>query len=425
MQEIIVEKPYRFVPPHRGKRWPDFIQAFDLISIWLRRSEGVVAHECRNVDRLRASLAAGHGIMLAPNHCRAGDPIVMGYPARQAGTHVYAMASWHLFNQGRFNAFAIHKMGGFSLNREGVDRQSINTAIEILEHAERPLVIFPEGAVTRTNDRLHALLDGVAFIARSAAKKRARLDPPGKVVIHPVAIKYLFQGDIHQALDPVLTKIEKRLSWQPQVRLPLVKRVLKLGSALLALKEIEYFGSPRSGTFAERLRGLLDRLLTPLEQEWLGAPASGPAVPRVKALRLKILPEMVRGEVSPEERQRRWGQLADIYLAQQVSCYLPDYLSSPVSVDRLLETVERFEEDLTDRVTMQRQLKAIIDIGEPMEVRPERDRAAAVDPLMSELAARLQAMLNELAKESRVLDEKDVQTHSPSGAMSRSPAAAP
>ena len=29
------------------------------------------------------------------------------------------------------------------------------------------LIIFPEGVVTRTNDKLNALLDGVAFIART------------------------------------------------------------------------------------------------------------------------------------------------------------------------------------------------------------------------------------------------------------------
>ncbi len=58
-------------------------------------------------------------------------------------------------------------MGAFSIYREGVDRQSIDLAVEILATGERPLVIFPEGAVFRTNDRLQPLLDGVAFLART------------------------------------------------------------------------------------------------------------------------------------------------------------------------------------------------------------------------------------------------------------------
>ena len=171
MQRIVFEEPYEFIPPHRGTWWPSFIQAFELYKRYLRNDGGIVDFECRHVERLKASLAAGHGIMLTPNHARPADPIVMGVLAKAAGTHVYAMASWHLFKQDWFSAFAIRRMGGFSLYREGMDRQSINTAIGMIETAERPLIVFPEGSVTRTNDRLHALLDGVSFIARTAARR--------------------------------------------------------------------------------------------------------------------------------------------------------------------------------------------------------------------------------------------------------------
>ena len=36
------------------------------------------------------------------------------------------------------------------------------------------LVIFPEGHISRTNDRLTPMLEGTALIARQAAKKRAK-----------------------------------------------------------------------------------------------------------------------------------------------------------------------------------------------------------------------------------------------------------
>jgi len=54
--------------------------------------------------------------MLAPNHARPGDPIVMGVVAKAARTHVYAMASWHLFKQDWFSAFAIRRMGGCGMS---------------------------------------------------------------------------------------------------------------------------------------------------------------------------------------------------------------------------------------------------------------------------------------------------------------------
>jgi 1-acyl-sn-glycerol-3-phosphate acyltransferase len=325
----------------------------------------------------------------------------MGWLAREAGTHVYAMASWHLFHQGRFNAWAIHKMGAFSVYREGLDRKAIETAIDIVARAERPLILFPEGTVTRTNDRLGALLDGVAFIARSAARRRQKLPGRGRVVVHPVAIKYLFQGDLEATLSPVLAEIEARFSWRPQLHRPLLERIYQVGFALLTLKELEYFGEPQTGPLPERLQQLIDRLLHPIEEEWLGAPQQGPVVPRIKALRMKITPELIRGELDESERARRWGQLADLYLSQQVDCYPPDYLTSDPSIDRMLETVERYEEDLTDQVRVHGKLHAVLEVGEAIEVDVQRDRHALVDPLMNGIEEQLQQMLFRLSSESR------------------------
>jgi 1-acyl-sn-glycerol-3-phosphate acyltransferase len=404
MQKIIVEKPYRFIPPYRTTFWSVIIRALRVHQFYLWRTEGVTSYEVRNVERLRASIDAGHSVLITPNQPRTADPLAMGWLTVEANTHVYSMASWHLFHQNWLNAWAIRAMGGFSVNREGVDRQAINTAIDLLAEGQRPLVIFPEGATSRTADRLQAMLDGVAFIARAAAKKRTKQSPPGKVVVHPIAIKYYYGGDIRQAADDVLTDIEHRLTWQPQRDLSLLARILKVGSALLSLKEIEYLGHSQSGRLAERMGRLMDRLLGPIEQEWFGRVQAGPVVPRVRGLRMKILPDMVVGRVTPDERTRRWQQLAQIYLAQQLSAYPPDYLTRP-TVDRVLEMIEKFEEDLTDKARLHGKLKVVLQMGEAIEVSPERDRKAEIDPLMTAIQASLQAMIDELAAASPLLEE--------------------
>lgn len=357
------------------------------------------------MEKLRESLAAGHGIMLTPNHCRPSDPIVMGFPAREAKTHVYAMASWHLYNQDRFTAFAIRKMGGFSVNREGVDRKSLNTAIDVLESAERPLIVFPEGVTTRLNDRLLDFLDGVAFIARTAARRRAKRVSDGKVVIHPVAIKYFFHGDLRTAIEPQLADFERRLTWKVSVGVSLLDRIRQIGDALLSLKELEYLGTTQTGSTSERCHQLIDMLLTPIEEDWLGGEREQGVVARVKSLRMAIVPELTRNEVSGEERTRRWNQLADIYLAQQLSCYPEGYLRPPTSVDRILETVERLEEDLTDQVTSHPPTKVVIQIGDAVEVSTSRDRNAETDPLMTQIYNTVQGMLDELSRESVIFEE--------------------
>jgi hypothetical protein len=284
-------------------------------------------------------------------------------------------------------------VGAFSVYREGLDREAIKAAIDILNQARRPLVIFPEGMVSRTNDRLGNLMEGTELIARKAAKERATATPSGKVVVHPVAIRYFFDGELIASVTPVLEEIEKRLSWGSQRELPLLERIGKVGQALLALKEMEYLGAAQPGSVPDRLARLIDHLLRPLEDEWLKGPPEAEVVGRVKRLRVAILPEMVSGEITEAERARRWKQLGDLYLAQQLSCYPPDYISSRPSAERILETVERFEEDLTDAARTHFPLRVVVEVGTAIEVKPDRERGTGADPLMQTLREHLEAML--------------------------------
>ena len=91
-------------------------------------------------------------------------------------------------------------------------------------------------------------------------------------------------------------------------------------------------------------------------------------------------------------------------MAQQLSCYPEDYLDPPTTIDRILETVERMEEDVTDEVTPHLPTKVIIQIGAPIEVPRQRDRNAGTDPLMIQVRTELQAMLDKLAAESPIYD---------------------
>lgn len=403
MQKIIVEKPYKFIPPHSGNLLPTAIQTLRLTDHYLARYEGVDSYEIRDIDRLKETMRDGAGVLLAPNHCRYADPLAMGWVAREIGRHVFAMASWHLFNQSWLQAFAIRAMGGFSVYREGLDRQSLDTAVDTLVAAKRPLIVFPEGAVFRTNDLLQPLLEGVAFLARTAARKRQKKDG-GEVVIHPVAIKYLFSGNIHKAVQPVLEMIEHRLTWSMQSHSDLLARIAKIGLALLSLKEIEYFGQAQEGAIQHRQTRLVDHLLGPLEMKWLGATQEERLIPRIKQLRMKIVPNLTANSLQPSERESLWRDLTAIYLAQQVASYPTAYLRSPTTVTRVLETVERFEEDLTDRTRVHRGLHAVIQIGQAIKVPADKAPRDGEDPVMIALRTHLQNMLDGLSTEAGVME---------------------
>ncbi len=401
MQEgILIEKPYQFVPPI-ASAWPLKTLLGLGMHRYLLRRQGIISCEVRNADRLKQSVAAGHGVMLTPNHPRVSDATVMCELIAATKLPFYTMASWHLFNQSARDTLVIRAMGGFSVNREGLDKTSVDFAIKALQNASRPLLIFPEGTTSRTNDQLMSLMDGPAFIATTAAKRRAKNDS-GKVVVHPVALRYVFDGDLTAACDPVLTDIEHKLTWRPRPDQPLVDRIIKVGDALLRLKELQYGILPDNQlSLKQRQNNLVNRLLCPLEQEWLGKSSDAGIAIRIKNLRVKIFPDLSLNKLPPDERKRRWCQLEDTYLAQQVDCYPEQYLTERPTVDRILETVEKFEEDLTDRCRVHRPMRVIIDVDEAIEVSPKRERGAKTNPLTEQIKSRLESKLEQLHSESR------------------------
>lgn len=399
MQDIVLEEPYEFVPPIESDWWCWLIR-FRLRS-YLKNVFSVETFDCRHVDRLKASIAADKSVLLAPNHCRLSDPMVLGILSEGLGTELFAMASWHLFMEGAYQRFLIRRMGAFSVYREGTDRQAVKQAIEILEAGRRPLVIFPEGAVSRHNDLMMDVMDGPAFIARQAAKKREKAGR-GSVVIHPLAIRYSFDGDYEAIVKPELEKFEKGFCWQPQTHMTVIDRIAKIANALLSLKEVEYLGETRAGEPHHRAEHLTVEVLRELEEKWGTRGKERGLVGRVKALRTVILPDMIAKKVTPEERTERWRDLATCYYLQQIAHYPPGYIGGNNNFpERIIETVERMYEDFSDRIHYNGPMHCTMVVGNAIEVSTERDRGAKKDPAMQETHDQLQSMLDELIAERR------------------------
>lgn len=389
MNSVVSDKPYVPVPPWHGTVWPRLINLY--IPRYLRRRYGTAKVEVVGAEKVRASLAAGHGILITPNHCRDEDPFIVNALARALGKPFFVVASAHLFMGNKLQAFLLRRAGAFSIYREGMDKQAVQTSIEILATAERPLVIFPEGHVSRTNDRLTPMLAGTALIARQAAKRRAKEGK--KVVVHPVAVRYSFPFDVEAAAARVLDEIETRLTWRPSRGMPLHQRLPKVGAGLLALKELEYLGHTQEGTNAERVPKLIDAILRPLEAEWVNGNDEGHPVARVKRLRAAILPDMIKGDLDEAEKDRRWRLLQDADLAQQLYHYPPHYVTEGGPKGRIIETVERFEEDLTGKVTVHGPVEAKVTVGDAIEVGTDRESRGEGDPLMAAIDAQLRGLL--------------------------------
>jgi 1-acyl-sn-glycerol-3-phosphate acyltransferase len=389
MNGVVSDKPYVPVLPYHGTLWPRMLNLY--LPRYLRRRYGTAGVEIIGAEKLRASIAAGHGVLITPNHCRDEDPFMLSALAREGGRPFFVVASAHLFMGSKLQAFLLRRAGAFSIYREGMDKQAVQTSIEILESAERPLVIFPEGHISRTNDRLTPMLEGTALIARQAAKKRAKDNK--KVVVHPVATRYSFPFDVEAAAARMLDEIEQRLTWRPSRDLPMVDRFKKIGAGLLALKELQYIGHTQPGDLADRLPRLIDAILAPMEAEWTGGKSEGHPVARVKRLRAALLPDMIKGDLSEAEKARRWRLLEDAEIAQQLYHYPPGYVTEDGPKARMIETVERFEEDLTGKITVHGPVTAKVTIGDAIEVSTAREARGEGDPLMAAIEEQLRTML--------------------------------
>ena len=83
-----------------------------------------------------------------------------------------------------------------------------------------------------------------------------------------------------------------------------------------------------------------------------------------------------------------------MYIAQQLGHYPPTYVKSDPSNERQLETVEKFEEDLTDVSRTHRPMSATVRIGPAIPVATKRDRKASEDPVMAAIEQQLHQLLD-------------------------------
>jgi 1-acyl-sn-glycerol-3-phosphate acyltransferase len=387
-------EPYRFIAPHRGKLWCH-VSRF-VMPRHLRRKMGVTRLHYQGIDLLRRSMAEGAGVMLCPNHCRDADPVVLGVTGLQVRSYLYYVVSYHLFKQSRFLGWWVNRIGGFSIWREGADREAIRAAADLLCRAERPLALFPEGTWFRQNDRLGPLQEGLTLIVRQAARQSTR-----PIVIHPVGIKYWFLEDPRPALAQRLEHLERRLGWLPQDRLELLPRIEKLSAALLAIKEVEFLDDAQPGPLDHRVLRLGSAIVGSLEKFHFGKEFDGPPVERIRRLRQKLARRLIETKQDADECRRTREALDGLLFCENLCAHSHEYLCQRPSLERLAETVQRIEETVEDAPeTPVAPSGAVVRIGPALDVRSfDASRGPGAETLMGRLSLEMQGLLDALMEE--------------------------
>ncbi len=389
--------PYRFVPPYRGKLWCRVSRY--VMPRHLRRNMGVRLLHFQGLDYLRGSLSQKTGILLASNHVRWADPIVVGAMGLEVQQYLYYVVSYHLFKQNRLIGWWLNRIGGYSILREGADREAIRATVGILSRAERPILLFPEGTWFRQNDRVGPLQEGLGLIARQAIKQCER-----PIHVHPVGIKYWLLGDPRPELNRRVEKLERGLGWTPKHSEALVGRLAQIGNALLAVKEIERFGRAQEGDLDERIRRLSGVLISDLEKQYLGKEYKGWNLERVRRLRLILVRKLTELRDDADGSRATREALDVLLFCENLSAHSHEYLTERPSLERIAETIQRIEETTVDREEEPiGELGATLTVGPAINVRAiaaaARAARGAVDPLMEAVDDGMKGLLKQMLEQ--------------------------
>jgi 1-acyl-sn-glycerol-3-phosphate acyltransferase len=373
-----------FWPPRPSRFWCAVLEPWR--KLYLRRHYRVEEVTTAGLGACFAQFGPADGVLLAPNHSYDGDPHVMLEVGCRAGRRFHFMAAWQLFHgHWGIDGLILQRLGTFSVDREGVDRRAIRQATELLTHGAG-LVVFPEGEVYRLNERLTPLLEGVAFIALSAQRELTETAPDAHIWVVPTAIRYSYLEDIRPQLEAALDRLEMRLLWKSRPGAPLPERILRFGEVLLTIKEKEKLGRSceADGDLPARIRQFISLLLEQLETAHLGRSPAAETIPlRVKAVRRSLLETWTDEDADPQTRQAARAALDDVHLVLQLYSYPGDYLAENPSLERMAETIDKFEEDIEGLVRPKGRRRAEVVFGEPLDMKQKlgagRPRTIAAD----------------------------------------------
>ncbi len=342
---------------------------------------------------IREQLDKGHGVMIMPNHASHADPYVIYAAADAANTALYVMATWHVFHGKPWTVqWALRKHGCFSVDREANDIGAFRLATGILQTKREPLVVFPEGEIYHCNDRVTPFREGAAAIAVAAARKSKR-----PISCVPCAITYRYVDDPTDALLQTMGELEEAIFWRRQTDQPLPKRIYRFAEALLAVKELEYFHETRSGELPDRIRALGDHIMAQVESRH-ALDGTGKCIPeRVKVARKTIMEQLSQESIEDGQKQKLESDLEDLFLVVQSFSYPGDYVVDQPSIERMAETLDKFEEDVLRKPTasIKARRRAKVQFGDPIEVVGDRKAKGQTTTLTSKAEQAVQSMLDQ------------------------------
>jgi hypothetical protein len=248
----------------------------------------VVSQE--SLDRLRA--AYQHHCVLLPNHRNDDDVFAMfALSARTRLPYYYLAAREHFTEHlgGEWRSLAMQHMGCYSVVRGAADRASFRMTRGLIASGRRPVVIFPEGAVSHRTDSVMPFQEGIFKLAFWALQDVVAASKDERVLLVPIGIQYVVSEKRAANLHLGLTRLERALLGESNGADPLTRIRLICHHLLEALEEVHYGASRNEMSISERTTSLRTDILEEMERFLQLRPRSGDGLlDRARAVRNRL-----------------------------------------------------------------------------------------------------------------------------------------
>ncbi|MEO1237631.1 MAG: lysophospholipid acyltransferase family protein [Planctomycetota bacterium] len=366
------DEPYRYFPPRYSRPWARLL-------LWhnrrqhlpnVHRIDGV---EVSGHEQLAEAIRPGDRLLFLPNHSTHSDAAIFLEALSQIGQRCLMMAAYDVFLRGKIHRFALQRMGAFSVDRDANDSRPMKQALATLERGKFGLIVFPEGNVYLTNDRVTPFMDGAAFIGlRAQAALQDKTPPTGSVLAVPVSIKATHVTNARERIAQRFTPLAKQLDVETDFRDQPVAAVHATGVAALR-RNLKQRGLDVPDTDSLTVLALraasdvLDRLEAKLEIT--PKPGDTP-LDRVRAAR-RVVHEVRTDPDRAVDHAAAATWADEAMLAFRIASYPLEYVAEKPTLDRVGETVEKLEEDLLTRLPPPfAERHAYVRFNEPIDLGP-------------------------------------------------------
>jgi hypothetical protein len=353
------------------------------------------------------------------NHPSTREPPIAYVIGNLLYSRFHYMAAREVFDWGYgLVGKVIQSIGAYSIIAGSADRESLKATRSILAAPSGKLVLFPEGEPTGgENDNLLPFQMGVTQLGFWGYEDALKIDPHAEIYILPAFVKYRMtesSREIQKDVDKSLDRMESHFGLEKKGKTA-VHRLLSIGKQMILENEKQFGITPEdSQTFDYRIGQLRHRILN-FVADSVGLKKFNKEANAIEKLRMILSTfEMVSlGLPDPKKElpsleAAKWGR-KHCQKAYDFITIQTNYLSEFPSAERLYEWIYRFETELFGS-SKPRPTRAYVTFSKPIklsekykEYKASKNKKEVVEKLTEEFREKIQELLREEQKKSRIL----------------------